>query len=95
MLTRSQARDLCLPGWNLRCNRCGSYGARWIAGERPGWGSLALCPDHEAELEAEHDRHREALAVLRGVRFEQDSRAESEAADREYDRLRKAAGGAG
>jgi hypothetical protein len=57
-------------GWNLRCNRCGLYGAMWHAGERPGWGDLALCDPHAEELEVEHRRHRDALQVLRAVNFE-------------------------
>lgn len=60
------------PGWNLRCNRCGLYGALWYSGERPGWGSLALCDPHADELYAEHQRHREALAELRAVNYEQE-----------------------
>lgn len=75
MLSREQARDAGLLGWNIRCNRCGSYGADWLPGERPGYGSLALCPTHAAELRAEHARHREALSLLRRVNFEQDGRA--------------------
>lgn len=61
-------------GWNLRCNRCGTYGARWLAEERPGWGSLAVCPQHKDELTEEHRRHDAALAVLRKVNFEQTDR---------------------
>ncbi len=59
-------------GWNLCCNRCGTYGATWTEGaERPGWGSLALCPTHRAELVAEYRRHRQALDVLCAVCYEQ------------------------
>jgi hypothetical protein len=58
-------------GHNLRCNRCGTFGAIWISEQRPGWGSLALCPPHEQELAAEHKRHQAALARLRKVNFEQ------------------------
>lgn len=70
--TLEQANELCLPGWNLRCNRCGSYGADWMPNERPGWGCLALCPPHKRELVDEHVRHKLALEVLRRVDFEQD-----------------------
>lgn len=69
--TAAQAKELCLPGWNLCCNRCGTFGAEWLPSERPGWGSLALCPPHAEELRAEHERHRAALAELRAVRYEQ------------------------
>lgn len=61
-------------GCNLRCNRCGTYGAIWIPGERPGWGNLALCPPHERELDEEHQRHRAALDRIRAVNFEQPPR---------------------
>jgi hypothetical protein len=71
VLTMEQSRERGGPGWNLRCNRCGTYGAEWVPNERPGWGSLALCPAHCAELEAEHERHRLALLELRAVNFEQ------------------------
>lgn len=72
--TLDEARERCLPGWNVRCNRCGNYGADWIANERPGWGwgNLALCPPHAGELAREHARHAAALRTLRAVNFEQD-----------------------
>lgn len=62
-------------GHNLRCNRCGTYGATWYqrshtVAERPGWGHMALCPPHKQELIDEHDRHEAALAWLRTVNFE-------------------------
>jgi hypothetical protein len=62
-------------GWNLRCNRCGLFGARWISGMRPGWGALALCDPHADELEAEVGRHKSAMAVLGAVNFEQPTNA--------------------
>lgn len=58
-------------GHNLRCNRCGTYGAIWIPDERPGWGNLALCPPHEQELDDERRRHHAALDRIRAVNFEQ------------------------
>lgn len=61
-----------VQGWNIRCNRCGTYGATWRVGERPGWGALALCDPHWDELAAEHRRHAEALRWLRAVNFEQE-----------------------
>lgn len=74
--TREQARALNLPAWNVRCNRCGSYGAIWVPNERPHWhwGNLALCPPHRHELAAEHTRHKLALADLRRVNYEQEQR---------------------
>jgi|1185.fasta_scaffold873829_2 hypothetical protein len=72
--TPEDARDLPsapMPGWNLRCNRCGTFGADWVPNERPGWGSLALCSADAAELAAEHRRHWRALADLRSVNYEQ------------------------
>lgn len=71
-ITRDEARERRLPGWNLRCNRCGNYGAKWLPGMRPGWGALALCPSDEAELWAEEERHQRAMRELTAVRFEQD-----------------------
>jgi hypothetical protein len=60
-----------LSGWNLRCNRCGRWGADWVDGQRPGWGALALCDPHAVELADELRRHERALAELRRVVFEQ------------------------
>lgn len=34
--TAADARDARVPGWNVRCNRCGTYGATWLPGQRPG-----------------------------------------------------------
>lgn len=71
-MTREEARRLCLSGWNIRCNRCGSYGAEWVRDMRPGWGSLALCPRHADELRDELDRHSTAMQALAQINFEQD-----------------------
>lgn len=67
----TEAAEAGRMGWNLRCNRCGQFGATWIPGQRPGWGSLALCSPHEAELNQEIRRHDQAMAALRKVEFEQ------------------------
>lgn len=69
--TAEEAAAAHRMGWNLRCNRCGGFGATWIPGMRPGWGSLALCYPHKAELEAEQRRHVDAMTVLTRVSFEQ------------------------
>lgn len=69
--TREEAKERHLQGWNLRCNRCGGWGATWIRRERPRWGALALCGPHARELAREHDRHAQALDELRMVCFEQ------------------------
>ncbi len=77
MLTREQARELCVRGWNIRCNLCGSYGANWIHRTpcaRPGWGSLSLCPEHEAEYIAEETRHAAEMRRLRTINYEQEYR---------------------
>lgn len=58
---------------NIRCNRCGRYGANWYYDERPGWGCLALCPEHAHELDDEYKRHCEALKIKRAVNFEQET----------------------
>jgi hypothetical protein len=69
--TRREAALAGIRGWNLRCNRCGLWGALWYADQRPGWGALALCGPHAAELRQELQRHLLVLRVLREVRFEQ------------------------
>jgi hypothetical protein len=65
--TKDEAREQGLIGWNLRCNKCGDYGARWHQKERPGWGALALCDSCSLVLRKAH----EALAEARKVNFEQ------------------------
>lgn len=71
--TEAEAKALNLLGWNLRCNRCGTFGAQWVPGERPGWyfGNLALCPPHRQELADVRERHERELAEVRQVNFEQ------------------------
>jgi hypothetical protein len=69
--TAEEAAEAGRMGWNLRCNHCGLYGAAWIPKMRPGWGSLALCYPHKAELEATQRRHAEELRALTAVRYEQ------------------------
>jgi len=81
--TADDAKAVPVSGWNLRCNRCGSFGANWIPNEQPGWRALALCPDDASELTEEHQRHIEALLALRAVNFEQP--APSQLRHREYD----------
>lgn len=80
-------------GWNLRCNLCGSHGAEWFVGQRPGWGSLALCPEHAAELKKELERHDAEMRRLRTINFEQLYPHEIEqrvkALNREWSRRRK------
>lgn len=69
--TEAEAREAGRMGHNLRCNRCGGYGATWIAKMRPGWGSLALCYPHKRELEAVQRRHADELAEVTKINFEQ------------------------
>lgn len=69
--TAAEAKDALVPGWNLRCNRCGWWGALWFPGQRAGWGALALCDPHSDELFAELRRHGAVMAELRKVNFEQ------------------------
>lgn len=69
VLDRDEARELSLTGWDIRCNRCGTYGARWVPEEI----NLALCVRHEQELVGEYARHQRALAELRAHRYEQES----------------------
>lgn len=72
MLTKEQAKEKGVLKWNIRCNLCGSYGADWLSSERPGWGSLALCPEHAVELQAEKNRHDAEMRRLRTINFEQE-----------------------
>ena len=76
-LSRDEARARGLPGWNIRCNPCGSYGAEWVsridgAAARPGWGCLALCPPCAEALRVGTARHEAAVREMRTVRFEQE-----------------------
>lgn len=71
-LTREEAKERRIRGWNLRCNHCGSYGATWHPDMRPGWGALALCPGHSEELGREQARHATEMERLTQVNFEQD-----------------------
>lgn len=70
--TAEEAAAAHRMGWNLRCNSCGGYGATWIPGMRPGWGSLALCHPDRRELEAMQRRHSDELKTLTTINFEQD-----------------------
>ena len=71
-ISRDEARKRTLPGWNIRCNLWGSYGASWLPGTRPGWGALALCPEHAEAYLAEIARHKTAIASLSQINFEQE-----------------------
>jgi len=71
-LQMAEAAEKELNGWNLCCNVCGIFGAEWIANARPGWGSLALCPEHKKSWEDEQERHRLFLTSFK-VAFEQPS----------------------
>jgi hypothetical protein len=42
-----------------------------VAGQRPGWGALALCQPDRKALADEYARHATALADLRRVNYEQ------------------------
>ena len=70
-MTLLEARRKCCEGWNLRCNVCGEHPAQWHDGQRPGWGSLALCVQHSLELEQEIRRHNCEMVRLRTINFEQ------------------------
>lgn len=69
--TPEEAQEAGRTGWNLRCNSCGGYGAVWVPEARPGWGSLALCWPHKAELEAMQQRHASELKTLTTINYEQ------------------------
>lgn len=70
MISKEEAKERCLLGWNIRCNVCGNYGAKWIYGARPGWGALALCPEHEKEYNEMVYRHKEEIKNFTDVKFE-------------------------
>ena len=61
-------------GHNLRCNKCGGYGAVWIPKARPGWGSLALYFPEAEEYDAMVRRHEDEMRQFTDVKFEQDRR---------------------
>ncbi len=75
-IDRERARRLAglpghgITGWNIRCNKCGSYGAEWRFGLLPGYG--AFCPTHTAQWNEEMRRHTAAKRDLMEVKFEQD-----------------------
>lgn len=72
LATAKEAAEAGRMGHNLRCNRCGGYGAQWVEGARPGWGALALChPESEAYFKM-LARHAKELAAYTKVNFEQD-----------------------
>lgn len=70
--TPGEAAEAGRMGWNLRCNRCGGYGATWLVGARPNWGSLALCHPHAKEYGAMVLRHAGEMELFTNVKFEQD-----------------------
>ena len=72
MISKEEAKRKCLLGWNIRCNYCGSYGAGWVKGKRPGFGSLAFCPEHMKQFMNEQQRHQVELRRLKTIYFEQD-----------------------
>jgi hypothetical protein len=63
-----QMASVNMVGWNIRCNHCGKFGAAWIPAGRV---SLALCPEHCAEWEAEQQRHAAEISRLAKINFEQ------------------------
>lgn len=71
IISKEEANKRCLIGWNIRCNFCGDYGAEWIKSARPGWGDLALCPQHEEEYQRMIRRHEKEKQRFRNVKYEQ------------------------
>jgi hypothetical protein len=77
MLTKEEAKAKRMPGWNIRCNQCGSYGAEWVHTiatntARPGFGALALCPDHVKQLRKIVKDFQNEIKEFRKINFEQD-----------------------
>jgi hypothetical protein len=78
-LTIEEAKAIPLPGWNLRCNRCGSFGATHEDGDgkRRGYGHFVFCPSCMKEYVAMQERHRLEAEVWQTIHFEQDWRRDS------------------
>ena len=70
--TADEAAAAGRRGHNIRCNRCGGYGAQWISGARKGWGALALCHPHASAYQDMTRRHAEELARFTIINFEQE-----------------------
>lgn len=68
--TADEARWAGRRGWDLRCRRCGDFGATWQPGVQAGT-DIALCDPHAGELAAERARHDAAMAKLTERRFAQ------------------------
>lgn len=73
--TQKLAMDAKAMGWNIRCNVCGCYGAAWLPNARPGWGALALCPEHKADLMSLAVRHWTETRPYFRIAYEQDPNA--------------------
>jgi len=58
-------------GWNVRCNACGFYGARWRSdvASVPGFGHFAACEKCYEAIRGEVERHRKAMERLATVTF--------------------------
>ena len=41
--TMEQARLAAIPGWNISCQRCGSFGALWVEHFLPNRNRQRLC----------------------------------------------------
>lgn len=62
-MTMKEAREAGLLGWNLRCELCGEHPADWKDQDRGD--SIALCPRHAAEYDAEVKRHNAEISRLK------------------------------
>jgi hypothetical protein len=72
--TSEAAKKAGVHGWNLRCQRCGQWGAGWYyyRPECPEWGDLALCGPHASALHNELRRHKDAVRDMIRENFRQE-----------------------
>ena len=56
-------------GWNLICNVCGKFGARWRYYARTETGGLAACEGCGSAIKAEIERHELEMRKLTEVKF--------------------------
>lgn len=76
-ISKEEAKKLRLDGWNIRCNYCGNYGAKWMhtimgAPARREWGALALCPEHYKKIQEAVKALQDTLSTYRKINFEQE-----------------------
>lgn len=82
MISKEEAKKRSLPGWNIRCNVCGNYGAKWVnVGKNSRACTRALCPQHEKEFNEMIYRYGEDMKKFIKVQFEQEYNFQSNGGD--------------